>query len=113
MGIVPSVCLSVDIPENIEGSYNLGNAYLHFKDDVFQPSSPNCHIAELYKLIDDKPILFLYCDRGPDHRLAYESVQLSRIALYLKLDLDYFCVFRNTSFHSWKNPVEWIMSVII
>ena len=65
-----------------------------------------------YKLIDDKPILFLYCDGGPDHRLTYVSVQLSLIALFLKLDLDYLCVCRTAPFHSWKNPVERIMSIV-
>ena len=45
MGIVPSVCLSIDIPENIEESFYHGKVYICFKDAVFQPSSPNRHIA--------------------------------------------------------------------
>jgi len=102
----------VDIPENIEESYYHGKVYVCFKDAVFEPSSPNRHIAELYKLINDKPILFLYCDGGLDLRFTYVSVQLSLIALFLKLDLDYLCVCHNAPFHSWKNPVEGIMSVI-
>ena len=103
MGIMPSVSLLVDIPENIEGSFYHGKVFVCCKDAVFEPSSPNCHMAELYKLVDDKPILFLYCDGGPDHRLTYVSVQLSLIALFLKLDLDYLCVCRTAPFHSWKS----------
>ena len=49
---------------------------------------------------------------GPDHRLTYLSVQLSLIALFLKLDLDFLCVCRTAPFHSWRNPVERIMSLL-
>ena len=61
---------------------------------------------------DTKPILFLYTDGGPDHRLTYVSVQLSLICLFLKLDLDYLCVGRTAPYHSWHNPVERIMSIL-
>ena len=86
MGIVLSVCLLINVPEKIEDSFYHGKVFLSFKDAVFHPSSPNRHVAEICKLIDDKPILFLYCDGGPDHHLTYLSVQLSLIALILKLD---------------------------
>ena len=60
----------------------------------------------------DKPVLFMYTDRGPDHRLTYISVQLSLICLFLNLNLDYLCVGRTAPYHSWRNPVERIMSII-
>ena len=40
------------------------------------------------------------------------SVQLSLICLFLKLDLDYLCAGRTAPYHSWRNPVERIMSVL-
>ena len=54
----------------------------------------------------------LYSDGGPDHRLTYVSVQLSLICLFIKLDLDYLCAGRTAPYHSWRNPVERIMSVL-
>ena len=39
-------------------------------------------------------------------------MQLSLIALFLSLDLDYLCAARTAPFHSWRNPVERIMSVV-
>ena len=59
-----------------------------------------------------KPILFIYSDGGPDHRLTYVSVQLSLICLFLKLNLDYLCACRTAPYHSWRNPVERIMAVL-
>ena len=55
------------------------------------------HIAELYDIVTSqdlqmKPIMFMYTDGGPDHRLTYLSVQLSLISLFLKLDLDFVCL---------------------
>jgi len=69
MGIVPSVSLLVDIPEST--CISIMGKCVCFKDAAFEPSSPNCHMAELYKLTDDKPVLFLCCDRGPGHRLTH------------------------------------------
>ena len=64
-------------------------------DAVFQHSTPLRHACELYNILQSisssKPILFLYSDGGPDHRLTYVSVKLSLICLFLKLDLDYLC----------------------
>ena len=43
-------------------------------------------------------------------------ISLSPVVAYgfvsLKLDLAYLCVCRTAPFHSWKNPVKKIMSVV-
>ena len=74
------------------------------------------HMTELnsiWKTRDEtKPILLLYTDGGLDHRLTYISVKLSLIALFLERDLDYLCAVRTPPHHSWKNPVERIMSIL-
>ena len=64
--------------------------------------------------LNDKPILFVYTDAygGPDHRLTYLSVQLSYIALFRQMDLDLLIVGRTAPCHSWRNPVERIMSIV-
>lgn len=59
-----------------------------------------------------KSILCIYSDSGPDRRLTYVSVQLSLVALYLNLDLDFLIACRTAPNHSWKNPVERLMSII-
>jgi hypothetical protein len=56
--------------------------------------------------------LFLFSDGGPDHHLTYLSVQLSLIALFLKLDLDVLIARKTAPSHSWANPVERVMSII-
>ena len=80
------------------------------KDAVFEPSSPIHHATELYNYlkdkIEDRHILFVYADGGPDHRLTYLSVQLSLIALVRNLDLDMLIAGRTAPAHSWANPVE-------
>ena len=115
--IVPSVCFFVDIPDSIEESWYRGKTFIGYKDAVFEPSSPQRHITELYSILKSNcqvsnPIVFLYTDGGPDHRLTYINVQLSLISLYLTLDLDFLCACRTAPYHSWKNPVERLMSIV-
>ena len=40
------------------------------------------------------------------------SVQLSLIALFLNLNLKFLVAYRTAPNHSWKNPVERIMSLL-
>lgn len=114
--LTPSVAMIIDVPESIEGSFYRGRVFVLFKENAFQPSSPRRHMAELKKILQRfgpvKPILVLYTDGGPDHRLTYLSVQLSLISLWLNLDLDFLCAVRTPPQHSWKNPVERIISII-
>ena len=114
--VIPSVSFIIKIPETIEGSWYEGEVHVAYKDAVFEPSSALRHATELYSImrskIGDKSILFLYTDGGPDHRLTFSSVQLSLIALFLNLNLDLLVVGRTAPNHSWRNPVERIMSVI-
>lgn len=90
--LTPSVCLLIDIPETIDGSFYRGDVYVGLKENAFQPSSPIRHMTELNQILtsqnDDNPILLLYTDGGPDHRLAYVSVQLSLISIFWERDLD-------------------------
>lgn len=115
-GIVPSVTFILDIPDSIEESWYTGSVHVGVKDAIFEPSSPLRHACELYNTLMSLPlrksILFLYTDGGPDHRLTYLSVQISLITLFLKLDLDFLCAGRTAPYHSWKNPVERVMSVL-
>ena len=59
-----------------------------------------------------KIILCVYSDGGPDHRLTYISVQLSLIALFLNVDLDFSIACRTAPNHSWRNPVERILPIL-
>ena len=93
----------------------LGTVFVGVKDIVFEPSSPFRHMAELHNVLQKNsfstPVLFLYSDGGPDHRLTYVNVQLSLICLFLKLNLDYLCAGRTAPHQSWRNPVERIMAI--
>ena len=114
--IIPSVSFIITIPESIDGSWYDGHVYVGYKDAVLEPSSALRHVTELHSiltpLIGNKSIFFLYTDGGPDHCLTFFSVQLSLIALFLNLDLDLLVVGRTAPNHSWKNPVERVMSII-
>lgn len=114
--LIPSVVLNVTIPEKLEESWYNGQVYISLKDAVFEASSPIRHAAEMHSILvkerGNKSILLIYSDGGPDHRLTYISVQLSLIALFLNLDLDMLIACRTAPNHSWRNPVERIMSVV-
>ena len=112
--IVPSVSLVCDIPA-MEESFYRGKVFTCLKDGIFQPSSPFRHSAELYnllKMINPKPVLCLYSDGGPDHRVTYLSVQLSLICLFRSLNLDYLVAVRTAPHNSFRNPVEHSMSLL-
>ena len=83
--VIPSVALLIDIPESIEDSWYTGQVLVGLKDAAFEHSSPERHACELQNLLQSRnlgsnPILFLYSDGGPDHKLTYTSVQASLIA---------------------------------
>ena len=78
--VVPSVSFEIDIPENLEDSWYRGMVHIGYKDAVYESSNPLRHATELYSVLHGssfKPIMFMYTDSGPDHRLTYFSVQLS------------------------------------
>ena len=116
LSLTPSVAMIIDVPESIEGSFYRGRVFVLLKENAFNPSSPRRHMAELKGILQElgpvKPVLLLYTDGGPDHRLTYISVQLTLMSLWLNLDLDFLCAIRTPPQHSWKNPVERIMSII-
>ena len=74
------------------------------------------HASEIYNILQsvsfNKTVLFIYSDGGCNHRLTFISVQPSLIYLFLKLDLNYLCAGRTAPYHSWRNPVECVMSII-
>ncbi|PKK57045.1 hypothetical protein RhiirC2_721477 [Rhizophagus irregularis] len=51
-------------------------------------------------------------DGGPDHQVKFIKTQLALISLFLALDLNYLVAVRIPPGHSWKNPVERIMSIL-
>ena len=114
--IIPSVILQTEIPEEFSGLWYSGQVMVMLKEGAFEPSSPARHSAEMATIIEQKvpnhPVLFIYSAGGPDHRLTYLSVKLALIALYLKLNLDYHCAARTAPYHSYRNPVERIMSIL-
>ena len=117
--ITPSVALLCDIPDTIEESFYRGTVYVGLKNTAFAPSSPLRHGAELKHVLKAggvntvlKPILLLYTDGGPDHRVTYVSVQASLICLFRSLNLDYLVAMRTAPMQSYCNPVERIMSLI-
>lgn len=113
-GLIPSVIMHAKIPQSIDESFYRGKVYVGLKDPVFEPSNAARHATELYEIVakTNKPYLFLYTDGGPDHQVKFIKTQLALISLFLALDLDYLVAVRTPPGHSWKNPVERIMSIL-
>ncbi|GBC01659.1 hypothetical protein RclHR1_04280016 [Rhizophagus clarus] len=114
--LIPSVTMLCNIPDNIEGSFYRGQVNIGLKDAAFQASSALRHMTELYDILlhteMHHPFLMLYTDGGPDHKNTFLRVQLSLIAMFIALDLDYLVAVRTPPGHSWKNLVERIMSIL-
>ena len=122
-GIVPSVCLIVDIPEDAQGSFHHGNVHITVKDKIFEPSDPIRHSAETLKIVrvvncenddinSDFPIIIRYTDGGLDHRTTYKSIQFAAILEFLELGLDMFIHCRTAPNQSYNNPAERVMSLL-
>lgn len=84
----PSVDFLIDIPETIEGSFYCGKVFVGLEDSTCEHSSPIRHATELKQILQNhftfmQPLLVLYMDGGPDHRLTYASVQQSLLALFI------------------------------
>jgi len=111
--LTPSVTLAVDIPEELDTFYR-DQVTICLKDSVLQPSSLFRHASELKELLQFRanPVLMIFSDGGPDHRLTYHSVQLSPISLFFMLDVDLLIADRTAPGHSWANPVERLMSLL-
>ena len=112
--LTPSVSLGVEIPESIDESFYRGQVSVVLNDAVFQASSPFRHAASLRQLIqaNPKPILLLFTDGGPDHRLNYESVKMSLVSVFKACNLDQIVAARCAPGQSWVNPVERVMSLL-
>lgn len=87
-------------------SFYRGRVYVGVKYLVLEPSSPLRHIAVLKQILLDEdllsiPILCLFSDVGPYHRLTYLSVQLSLICLFFEWRLWYI--------DSSQNSIQWVM----
>lgn len=119
-GIVPSVILVPEIPQSPSDSFFSGSIFVLNKDKVFQASSPFRHAAEfiktmrLHRSIDDvslsTPVLTIFTDGGPDHRLTYDTVKFSLVEIFTCLDLDMLIALRTAPHNSWMNPAERVMS---
>ena len=112
LSVSPSVTMQINIPEDIEGSFYVGQIHAGVKENCFQPSSPLRHISELSKILEEgetnKEILCLYTDGGPDHRVTYLSVQMAMICLFLRHDKDMLIAVRSPP----QNPPERIMPIL-
>jgi len=110
--LISSVAFIIDIPVAIDESWYDGEVYIGLKDAVYEPSSPLQHLTELYSIlvtrIGKRKALFIYTDGGADHCLTFVSVQLALVALFI--NLNFICAGRTCPYHSWRNPVERIMS---
>lgn len=113
--LTPSVILRVDIPEDINGSFYHGQVCVTYKDSVFEASSPFRHATETENFLVRSsvcPVLIIFSDGGPDHRVNFHSVKLSLIVLFKRLGIDTLIAVRTAPGNSWLNPAERQMSIL-
>ena len=119
-GIVSSVNLFVDIPENMSTSFFSGNPHVAIKERVFESSSPMRHATELHgqilEMIDNgeqsKEILTIVTDGGGDHNVTHAPVQVALICLFFHLNVDMLVAMRTCPTQSWTNVAERVMSIL-
>ena len=101
-----------DIPDEVSGSWYTGDVMVIFKEGAFESSSPLRHSTELAK-IELKTCQFFSSIWMVALTIEWHtSVKLALIVLFRKLDLDYLCAVRTAPYHSYRNPVERIMSIL-
>ena len=117
--LTPSVTLVCDVPATISETFYHGQVFVTVKDAVLQPSTPLRRATELQRVLTLtavnpvlKPILLLYADGGPDHRITYVSVQVSLITIFRYLNLDYLVAARTAPMQSFRNPVKRCMALL-
>ena len=111
--MTPSVTLKVNIPESLEGSFYQGNVFIGLKENCFEQSTCLRHLVE-FDFVDSegKPIECHYHDGGSGHNVRHMRKKLAMIAYFLKRDLDFLLSVQTPPQHSWKNPVERVMSLL-
>ncbi len=110
--LTPSVILQSELPDDPSKSFCTGQVTVSVNDSVFQASTPFRHAASIRSIVSTQPICFIFSDGGPDHRLTYESVKMSLVALFKATNLDMLVACRCAPGQSWMNPVERIMALL-
>ena len=115
------------IPISVIRSWLSGRILTHFvkiklcshnkNDAMFEGSLLFKHAAKVKNRIlwmwDGNPILMLFSDGGSDHRLTYEHVDLSLIALFKELHLDLLIAACTAPGHGWANSMERTIKVFL
>lgn len=90
--MTPSVALHVNILSLVEQTFYDGDVYACLKESAFEHSSLWRHSSEMQHILDvGKPIVAIYTDGSPAHRVTYGSVQMFLINLFLAGDFDTIC----------------------
>ncbi|KAL7538123.1 hypothetical protein ACHAXR_008302 [Thalassiosira sp. AJA248-18] len=121
--ITPSVTLICNIPDDISGSFYMGDEdggtghiFVTLRDSIFDPSEVFDHCAQLIDVLRQKglnpTVLVLQTDGGPDHSLKRVAVKLALISTFRELDLDHIVVLRGAPNGSARNKIERAMSPI-
>ena len=117
--LIPSVTLISNIPDSIEQSFYRGQVNVTFKESVFQPSSSFRSVLEIQKALifngfnsQNTPHLYMMTDRGPKHRVDFESIKIPLILMFKQLKLDSLIAILTAPGQSYVNIVERIMSIL-
>ena len=117
--LTPSVILNVAIPENQDDSFYTGQVTVLLKDSVFEASNSFRSILEMEMTArqnltwNNRNILIVYTDGGPERMVTYESVKIPLCVLFRRNpNLDIVIALRTAPGQSYVNYVERIMSIL-
>lgn len=114
---VPTVTLISDIPDDASESFYQGQVYVAVKSSIMQPSTvvrAHCELSKLLlsQKLENQTVGIMLTDGGPEHNLAFTSVQIALILLWRLVKFDTLVVCRSCPQNSWTNEVERVMSVL-
>ena len=118
--LIPTVVLSHEIPDDINGSRYRGQPYVFIKVSATEPSSALRNAAELKSVLIARysdlhsisPIILLYTDGGSEHRTSFLSVKIAVIALQKSLNADMIVALRTAPGHSYRNPPKRVNCIL-
>lgn len=94
--MAPSVVTIDDIADNTSDSFSRSKIHVTVKNKIVEPSHTLYYAAESIKIrgikSDDcvdirKPILFMFTDSGPDHRVIFDTARQPSLVLFIDFDM--------------------------
>ena len=117
--LTPSVVLDVEIPQDADDSFYVGQVYTMLQCSIYEPSNSFRAVLQMESVArsstnwEQTNILVVYTDGGPERMITHESVKVPLCTLFRRNpNLDIIIALRTAPGQSYVNYVERIMSIL-